>query len=377
MLFSEIIGQKDVKQRLVQSVKDNRISHALLFSGPEGSGNLLLALAYIQYINCENRSETDSCGQCPSCLKYQKIAHPDLHFVFPVNTNQEVKGSAVSDNFLPQWRQKITEQKYFSLFEWYETIQIENKQGIIGVKESDEVIKKLSLKAFEAEYKAMVIWQPEKMNTEASNKLLKILEEPPEKTLFMLVTEKAGALLPTIISRTQLVKVPVIREDDMTEGITSRHGLSADLARSIAKMAGGNFAAAQKMIAEGDEEDFYASTFISWMRMCFGAKVPDIIRWADSIAGTGRERQKIFLSYCLRIIRESILANYTAGKLNAVKESEKAFLSKFAPFVHHNNVIDITEEFNKASQHIERNANPKILFLDLSLKLTKLLRVKP
>jgi DNA polymerase III subunit delta' len=376
MRFSEIIGQTEVKKLLIQSVKDQRVSHALLFAGPEGCGSLPLAIAYIQYINCQNKSETDSCGECPSCIKYQKMGHPDMHFVFPVNTNEDVKKDAVSDNFFSDWQNTLINNCYITLQDWYGVIHIDKKQGIISSKESNEVIKKLSLKAYEAEYKAMIIWHAEKMNTDAYNKLLKILEEPPEKTIFILVTENTGNIIPTVISRTQLVKISAIKEPDLANAIMSKNGSSQDLAQNIARLSKGNFAAAQKMIEEGNEENFYTSTFITWMRMCFAAKVPEMINWSNSIADIGREKQKMFLNYCLRITRESLIANYTNGDLNAVSNDEKAFLTKFAPFIHGNNVMEISEELNLAHVHIERNANPKILFLDLSLKLTKLLRVK-
>jgi DNA polymerase III subunit delta' len=375
MKFSSIIGQSEVKHRLIQSVKDQRVSHAQLFAGPEGSGSLALAIAYIQYLNCLKKSENDSCGECSACIKFQKIAHPDLHFVFPVNSNDDVK-EALSDNFYAYWQKALLENKYLSLQDWYAAISIDKKQGIISSKESNEVIKKLSLKAYEAEYKAMVIWHADKMNTEAYNKLLKILEEPPEKTIFLLITENPASILPTIISRTQLVKIPSIKFEDMATAIQSEFSLDLEMAKNIARLSGGNFAAAQKLVAEDEEADFFLSHFMAWMRMCFAAKVPDMVSWSATLAETGREKQKLFLSYCLRIVRESLIANYNAGELNVLKRDESDFLKKFSSFIHGNNVMDISEELNKAYIHIERNANPKILFLDLSLKLTKLLRVK-
>jgi DNA polymerase III subunit delta' len=375
MKFSSIIGQSEVKHRLIQSVKDQRVSHAQLFAGPEGSGSLALAIAYIQYLNCLKKSENDSCGECSACIKFQKIAHPDLHFVFPVNSNDDVK-EALSDNFYAYWQKALLENKYLSLQDWYAAISIDKKQGIISSKESNEVIKKLSLKAYEAEYKAMVIWHADKMNTEAYNKLLKILEEPPEKTIFLLITENPASILPTIISRTQLVKIPSIKFEDMATAIQSEFRLDLEMAKNIARLSGGNFAAAQKLVAEDEEADFFLSHFMAWMRMCFAAKVPDMVSWSATLAETGREKQKLFLSYCLRIVRESLIANYNAGELNVLKRDESDFLKKFSSFIHGNNVMDISEELNKAYIHIERNANPKILFLDLSLKLTKLLRVK-
>jgi DNA polymerase III subunit delta' len=378
MLFSDIIGQQDIKSRLIQSVRDNRLSHGQLFTGPEGSGTLALAIAYIQYINCEARTENDSCNQCPSCVKYNKLAHPDLHFVFPVTSTKDVTGTSIkSDDFIEKWRNTVISNPYLSINDWYEALGVENKQGIINVNDSDEVVKKLSLKAYEAEYKAMIIWIAEKMNIQAANKLLKILEEPPDKTIFILVSEQFGQLLATITSRTQLIKVRKIDDADMVKHLVHKNGLSEQNAQQIAFLANGNFAVAKTIMAEGGEDDFFTSNFIYWMRICYGAKISEVFQWLELISKAGREKQKSFFDYALEMIRECLLLNYAPDKnLNRINKNEAEFLKKFSPFIHGANCILITDELNKASQHIERNANPKILFLDLSLKMMKLLRVK-
>ena len=377
MLFKEITGQQELKKRLIQSVNDNRISHAQLFLGPEGCGKLALAIAYIQYINCGQRSEEDSCGTCTSCIKYNKLIHPDLHFVFPVNTSKENTGNVSSDTYLAKWRERVTGDPYLSLNKWYEAMGIENKQGVINVNDSSEIIKKLSLRPYEAGYKAMIIWMAEKMNTAASNKLLKILEEPPDKTIFILISEQYEQLLPTITSRSQLIKIKKIREVDLIETLTTKHGISKEKAEQLTFLADGNFVTVTKLMNENADDDFFTSSFITWMRLCFSINVPEIMEWVNELSSAGREKQKNFIDYALQMVRESLLMNYAPDKkLNKANGSEALFLQKFAPYIHGGNCLLINEELNKAVQHIERNANPKILFLDLSLRIMKLLKHK-
>lgn len=379
MLFSNLVGQDSVKKRLIQSVHDNRVSHAQLFLGPEGSGNLAMAIAYAQYISCSNKTSEDSCGSCSSCIKYNKLVHPDLHFVFPINTSSLLdssKDSVICDFFLEFWRKSILHNPYFNLNQWYESIGIENKQGIISAKESNEIVKKLALKTYESEYKVMIIWMPEKMHNSSSNKLLKILEEPPEKTLFILVAENQDSLLPTVLSRTQLVKISKLSDQEIINALVSNKNISLDTATDVAFLCEGNYNEALMLLEENESENFYSSQFIQWMRLSYTVKVLDIIEWVDGIAALGREKQKGFLSYAIRMIRESMMLNYADKTMVKLNGEMLDFLSKFAPFIHGANCLQINEEFNKAYAHIERNANPKILFLDLSFKLMKLLKVK-
>lgn len=377
MQFKEIVGHSEVKKRLIATVNEGRISHAQLFLGGEGSGNLPMAIAYAQYIACENKSDNDSCGNCSSCIKFEKLAHPDLHFVFPVATNKSIKKDPVSSKFINEWRELVIEKKgYFTLPDLQEKLATENKQLIIPKDESVEILKTLSLKTYEAEYKTMIIWYPEKFNISSANKLLKILEEPPNKTLFILVAHDSEQIIPTILSRTQLVKVDKIKDADLISVLTDKFNLTENQATSITSFADGNFVTAQKIIEESSAEEFFYSHFTKWMRMGFVADVPGLINFSEESSKLGREKQKQFLSYSLHIFRESLIQNYGDTSLNRVSSNENKFLEKFAPFIHGANCIDIIELFNDAIYHIERNANPKILFLDVSLKLTKLLRVK-
>lgn len=377
MQFKEIVGHSEVKKRLIATVNEGRISHAQLFLGGEGSGNLPMAIAYAQYIACENKSDNDSCGNCSSCIKFEKLAHPDLHFVFPVATNKSIKKDPVSSKFINEWRELVIEKKgYFTLPDLQEKLATENKQLIIPKDESVEILKTLSLKTYEAEYKTMIIWYPEKFNISSANKLLKILEEPPNKTLFILVAHDSEQIIPTILSRTQLVKVDKIKDADLISVLTDKFNLTENQATSITSFADGNFVTAQKIIEESSAEEFFYSHFTKWMRMGFVADVPGLINFSEESSKLGREKQKQFLSYSLHIFRESLIQNFGDTSLNRVSSNENKFLEKFAPFIHGANCIEIIELFNDAIYHIERNANPKILFLDVSLKLTKLLRVK-
>lgn len=373
MLFKEIIGQKNIKQRLIQTVSDGRISHAQLFLAPEGAGGLALAIAYAQYISCPNRSESDSCGECPSCIKYNKLVHPDLHFAYPVAISKDVK---VSTHVLPQWREFVLSNPYFTLFEWFEQLDAENKQSIIGTDESAEIVRKLNLTTYEAEYKIMIIWMAEKMNQAAANKLLKILEEPPEKTLFILVCESEEQLLATILSRTQMVRISKVADNDLCEGLVNKYGVSQQEASRIAFLVDGSVNEAIHIIKQENTEIENFELFKDWMRMCLKFDTQKVTKWIDSIATIGREQQKNFIAYSIQMIRSCLMRNYGAGDLSKAEGETKEFLEKFSPFIHGTNCEPFISELNKASFHIERNANPKILFMDLSLKANELLNMK-
>jgi len=377
MKFSDIVGQREVIKRLIQTVEENRISHAQLFLGPQGSGNLALALAYAQYISCQDRKFDDSCGECLSCIKYQKLIHPDLHFAFPVASTREFPTEPVSNYFLPEWRESVLNNPYLNLFEFLGNLGIENKQGNISVKECQDIIKKLSLKSFESEYKVMIIWMPEKMMPVAANRLLKTLEEPPEKTLFILVTENQDQLLKTIISRTQLVKINKLKDSDIADALLddyNGYSVSPEKAATIARLADGDFNEALRMLEEDDVQHESSEFFQKWMRICYKREVPEAMNQIEEFAKFGRERQKNFFAYCLDLVRECMLLNYTGSQMVRLAGTELGFAEKFAPFINQNNIVEITEEINKASYHIERNANPKVLFLDLSFKLFVLLK---
>lgn len=372
MLFKEIIGQNAVKERLIRSVKEGRISHAQLFLGPQGSGSLALAVAYAQYISCGNKQEDDSCGQCPSCIKYNKLVHPDLHFVYPVALSKNVR---VSTDVAGPWREAFLDNPYITLFSWFELLDAENKQAVIGVEESGEILRKLSLTTYESEYKIMIIWQAEKMNPAAANKLLKILEEPPEKTLFLLVCESEDQLLRTIVSRTQLIKVNKIADEDLIGVLVSRHGLAREAAEDIAHLADGDYAEALLLLNENETAGQNLSGFQKLMRASIKFDPKAVMQWIDEISEAGRERQKNFLNYALHIMRESLMMNYADASLIKLTEEEQAFVKKFSPFIHTNNVERFIDELNKAHYHMERNANPKILFMDLAFKFNELLNL--
>ncbi len=377
MLFKDVIGQYPVKRRLIQTVKDNRISHAQLFLGHEGSGNLPLAIAYAQYISCENKGEDDSCGRCLSCVKYNNLAHPDLHFIYPVATTKEVDKDPVSADFISQWRSAISENPYLNLIQWYEKIGMENKQGSINVKDCNEIIKKLALKTYEAEFKVMIIWKPERLFHAAAPKLLKILEEPTQKTLFLLVAENQGHILKTILSRTQLVKIGKISDEDLRREITEKFRLPVEEATKVVHIADGNYSEALRLINNDENERFNALMFPQWMRMCFKRNVSEIMDWVEAISRIGREKQKKFIEYGLRIVRECLMLNYGDAALVRLNGEEHMFANKFAPFINSSNVFELSDELNKAFMHIERNANPKILFMDLSLMFYEMLSEKP
>jgi DNA polymerase III subunit delta' len=374
MQFREVIGQQAVKRRLIQSVLENRIAHAQLLLGPEGCGSMSLAIAYAQYINCANRTPDDSCGVCPSCNKFQKFIHPDLHFVYPVAANKTITKEPVSDDFLKKWRELLLASPYFSLTQWYEYIEIENKQGSISKSESQEIIRKLSLKTFEADYKILIIWLPERMNVIAANKLLKLLEEPPDKTIFLMISENTGMMLQTILSRTQLVKIPKISDSDLLAHLQSTLTLPEQQLVDAVRLANGNYVKALRVLQSDEENAFNFDRFTILMRKCWTKDVPGLMQWCESMTGIGRERQKSFLTYSLRLVRENFILNCQTPDLALLTQSEYDFSSKFFPYINQNNVWQMVEELNKAQYHIESNGSDKIIFLDTALKLIKLIK---
>lgn len=308
MQFKDVIGQGAIKKRLIDSVKDSRVSHALLFSGGQGTGKLAMALAYSQYLNCRNPSDTDSCGECPSCKKYQKLIHPDLHFVYPVVKSPKFK-DPVSDNFIDKWREQVLKNPYFNINIWNGNIDVENSQAQIYVTESNEIIRKLNLKTYEAEYKVMIIWMIERMNVQCSNKLLKILEEPPPKTLFILITESDEQLLATIRSRTQLVKFPAIDQESMIKALEKNPATEGKNLQGLAHLANGSYIAALDLLTPDEDTTAYFEQFTKIMRLTYKRDWMSIFDWVDEVSSTGREKQKSFLLYSMRMIRENFMLN--------------------------------------------------------------------
>ena len=381
MRFCEIIGQNEIKKQLRQAVREGRIAHAQLFTGISGVGKLGLALAYAQYIACPNRTEEDSCGVCPSCLQYQKLQHPDLHFAFPI-----VKGDDgdVCDDFVEKFRNLILENRYFDLEDWYRAMGVETKQGMIYEKESSEILRKLSLKSFGDGYKVMVIWQPEKMNATCANKLLKLLEEPPTKTLFLLVSEHPEQLLSTILSRVQEVRVPRLSEDTIASGLCKEYSwLGVEEAKNIAHMANGSYLTALKTMNESEDNQGYFDDFVALMRNAwlvgqkkdYGALLK-LRQWSNDMADSkvGREKQKAFLQYAQRQIRENYIYNFACPEMNYQTEKERQFSTRFAPFIHEGNVEKMMDELGKAEQQIGQNGNAKIIFFDLCLQMIVLVK---
>jgi DNA polymerase-3 subunit delta' len=375
MLFKEVIGQNKIKEQLTGAVKKGRISHSQLFLGPDGWGTLALAIAFARYISCTQKGDGDSCNTCASCTKYKKLIHPDLHFVFPVNTTRTVtRDNLVSDDFIAEWREAIIKNPYLSLNQWYDIIGIENKQGFISVNESKAVLKKLNLKSFESDYKIMIIWHPEKMNAPAANKLLKIIEEPPEKTIFLAITDNTDQILPTILSRFQIVKFMKIADDDLAASIKEKFGLDDKKAKEIINLSAGDYQKAMENIDAGEEYENNLERFILLMRHCYKKNIPEILAWIEDIAGTGRERQKGFLDYSLSILRKNYLLSLNHAEKVYLTEKENEFSGNFHPFINESNAYEIAAGINKAYNDIERNAFGRLVFLDLSLKLIKLIR---
>ena len=378
MLFSEIVGHDDLKKRLIQSVNENRVAHAQLFVGTEGSGKMALAIAYAQYINCQNHTESDSCGVCPSCKKYMSLSHPDLHFIFPTATNKSVKKDPESDLFLAEWREYFSDcQGYVNLSEWFDKLDIENKQGIINVRDASTVIRKLSFKSYESEYKVVILWMPEKLNVFSANKLLKLIEEPPEKTLFLLVAENQEEVLSTIRSRCVLVKVPRLDTAVIKDTLVEKCGCSEQLALDAATMSNGSWPLAKRFSNDIDNEMLYADTFRKWMRYCFKGAVPELIDFvANEIKGLGREKQKALLEYGLNIFHCSLLINNNISSAVMLTSAEKTFAQNFAPYINMKNVTQICALFEESISQIVRNANAQLVFMDDSLKMSKLLRLR-
>jgi DNA polymerase-3 subunit delta' len=377
MRFSNILGQEHIKNHLQQSANHGRIPHAQLFVGKEGSGTLPMAIAYAQYLICLDNENAENCT-----IKCDKLSHPDMHFAFPVTTNERVKKHAISDLYLTEWRTFVNEQPYGNLFNWLQSIGVENKQGNIGVDEAESIVKRLQLKSYEGGFKVMIIWMAEKMNIASSNKLLKLIEEPPEKTVFILICEDEEQIIGTIRSRCQVLHFPILSELDITNGLVASENATENDAKKIAHQVDGNFNKAIHLLHNDSSDTVFEEWFITWIRSAFKAKgnaavVNDLVQWSETIAKTGRETQKRFLNYCLQFFRQALLINYKAPQLTFLETKTPGFkLEKFAPYVHGNNINAINEELNNAIYHVERNGNAKIILLDLSIKLTRLLHTK-
>jgi len=377
MLFNRLIGQEHIRNHLQTSAENGRIPHAQLFVGNEGSGALPMAIGYAQFLLTHFSSDLEA-----SKLKVEKLQHPDLHFAFPVTTNDSVKKHPVSNLFLEEWRQFIADQPYGGLFNWLQSIGVENKQGLIGVDEAHDIVKKLKLKSYEGGFKIMIIWMAEKMNIAAANKLLKLIEEPPEKTIFLLITENEDQIISTIRSRCQALHFSGLSEQEIANALVSNEKISENEASKIAHQAEGNYNKALHLLHQDSNDLIFEQWFITWIRSAFKAKgnasvIQELVGWSDVIAKSGRETQKLFLAYCLQFFRQAMLLNYKSPELVFLETQTPKFdLQKFAPFIHSGNILDIEKEITDALYHIERNGNAKIILLDLSMKLTRFLHKK-
>ncbi len=368
MRFADIVGQKQVKEHLIGTVKTGRISHAQLFLGPEGNGGLALALAYAQLVTCQNPNENDSCGECSSCRKYSRLIHPDLHFSYPFFAKHK-DDTAIS--FIEEWREAFLANPYLGLNEWRNSLDAENKQANINIAECHQIIKKLSLKTFESEYKVLIMWLPEYLDKEG-NTLLKLIEEPPAKTLFLLVAQSQDQILNTILSRTQLVKINRFGDSEIKSYLVQDKGLDAAKAEQIAYLSEGNLNTAFNLIK--GEADLNFQLFSEWLRMCFANKVPAIIDFVESTAKAGRENQKNFFKFGIKMLREATICMSGVSELIHLPKLEKEFIINVSKAINPAKAEAMFNELEKAHYHIERNANAKILFLDLSLQFVKILK---
>lgn len=373
MQFSEIIGQDETKQLLLRAVQTNHLAHALLFDGPEGSANLALALALAQYVNCEDRQAGDSCGRCASCIKTQKLVHPDLHMVFPVANLAKGK---TSEAYLSDWRSFLLESAYRTLPNWLESVNADNKQGNISAEEARNILQKLSLKAYEGAYKIMLIWLPELMNTSSANALLKVLEEPPAQTLFLLVTNQPDKLLITILSRTQRVAIRAFTDDEVATYLRQHLNFDETTARRLAYLADGNLAEALSRSKQDTPSVEQHNWFAEWMRTCYRQDLIELVKQADQFDGFSKEKQKGLLEYSIRLYRDLFLWQQGAAELLRLPDTEMAFVKNFAKILTVNHIERIVNDLNESAYHLERNARAKMIMLDMSLTFSRLIKTK-
>lgn len=371
--FDSVIGQQEAAKLITQSIHAGRLPHAIMVCGPAGCGKLPFAMALARYVCCTNPSEHDSCGECMSCRMADRLEHPDIHFVFPVIKKKE-GSNIVSDDWLPEWRQRIKRSPYFSLADWCGDMGDPNKQPLIYTSESNEIQRKLSLKAAMGGYKVAIIWLPEKMNAECANKLLKLVEEPPEKTLFIMVSEELEYVLPTLAGRTQRINLVPIEQDILAKYLIGRFGLTESDAQDIARLSEGSVLNAMQNISLSDEEKACFDSFTTLMRQAWRRDIRSLKEWSEQMASRGRERHKIFLRYAARMNRENFMANFKMPDLNYMNSEEAAFAIRFAPFINERNVNGIEELIEEAITHIEQNVNPRMVFFDLAVRMIVLIK---
>ena len=371
MFFKDIIGQEAVKQQLIQSAQSGTVPHALLFCGQAGTGAFPLAFAYARYLNCKDRSEADACGRCPSCLKFNEMVHPDLHFIFPMVKDQK---HTICDDYLIQWREFLSTHTYFDLNMWLSYMDAANKQAIIYAKESDDIIHKINLRIYEADYRVLLIWMPERMHVVCANKLLKIIEEPPKNTIVLMASEDPDQILGTILSRSQRINIKPIQTEALAKAIEATFNRQPEEAQAIAHMSHGNYLTTIETINVSEENEFFLEQFIRIMRNSWARNVKEMKRFAEDMTAIGRERQKNFLKYCQHLIRENFMCRFQAEDMNYMNQTEKIFSARFAPFINERNVFEFIEELSDSERHISQNGNAKMIFFDLALHITVLLK---
>ncbi|MDR0574782.1 MAG: DNA polymerase III subunit delta [Tannerella sp.] len=379
MFFKDVIGQDELKKQLTETVRKGLVPHARLFCGEEGTGAFQLALAYARYLNCTDRSDHDSCGKCPSCIKYNEWAHPDLHFVFPMVSNKSAK-KEVCDDYLSEWREflkkQVTQHSYFNIDTWLRLAQmgVENKQAIIYAAESDKIIHKMNLRIYEAAYRILFVWAPDRMNDACANKLLKIIEEPPANTSILMVTDRPDRVLGTIASRSQLVQVRPIQPEIITGVLEKLWGIQEADARQIAHLSGGNYFKATEYLSIDNDDAYFLEQFKTIMRNGWTRNVVAMKSFSEEMASMGREKQKSFLSFCQRQIRENFINCLHEPSLNYMSKEEADFAKNFSPYVNERNVMDMMEELSLAERHVSRNVNSKMVFFDLSMRIIVLVK---
>ncbi|MBI1287223.1 MAG: DNA polymerase III subunit delta [Flavobacteriales bacterium] len=374
MLFSQVVGQQKLKEKLIGSVQNARVAHAQMLVGPCGAGSLPMALAYAQYLACKKRTASDSCGKCDSCIRYAKLEHPDLQLIFPKNKTQKVDHKNFSSkDFLPDWRKAVLANPYLNLNDWLKGLGIDNKQGAINVDDSREILQNLSYKAYEADYRVVLIWLAEYMNTAAANKLLKILEEPPARTVFLLVAESTENMLQTIISRVQIHRLGRLSEEEIAGALASED-VDSDQVQRLAHLADGNLNLAKQLLDEQESVTTSVNFFIKWMRTCYAMNLEQLMELTDEFNTLGREQQKALLEQSASILRKVLMYKTIPDMKGKLLREEIDFVHKFSQFIGLENSGQMLEALNEAHYHIERNANARIVFTDLSFILADQLR---
>lgn len=365
-MFNNVIGQEETKKQLMREVQANRLPHALLFTGPTGCGKKAMAVTFARYLLCQHPSPDGPCGECQACRLAAQFTHPDMHFVFPTIQSKPC------DSYMKEWRKRLSSGLYFEMADWLVDMKAENQQAVIYTAESDSIQRKLSLKSTMGGRKVMIMWCPERMKTECANKLLKLIEEPPTGTIFLLVSDNSENILPTILSRTQVIEMKGIDPDSLAQALAQKGVPQMDIPHLVHN-AQGSYTQALRNNITADDKTLFFDLFVMLMRLSYARRIKEMRKWSEQLAGMGRERQSQFLTYCLSLIRENFIYNFQDTSLNYMNTMEAEFSQKFARFINERNVMSIMDELNMAQSDIERNVNAKMVFFDFALKMIVLL----